>query len=71
MSNDKDEFAEKFAGGLSAGLGFWGALIVWPGLISFLAKALKLSELFREAGVHVEQDFLGEALNSGDGVYRP
>ena len=28
-------------------------------------------EMFREAGVPVEHDWLGEALNSGDGVYRP
>lgn len=31
----------------------------------------QLCEMFSEAGVHVERDFLSEVLNSGDGVYRP
>lgn len=31
----------------------------------------QMAELFQEAGVHVERDFMGEALNSGDGTYRP
>lgn len=31
----------------------------------------QLAEMFNEAGVHVERDFLGDALNSGDGTYRP
>lgn len=31
----------------------------------------QLAEMFAEAGVHVERDFLNDALNSGDGTYRP
>lgn len=31
----------------------------------------QLAELFAEAGVPIERDFMAEALNSGDGAYRP
>lgn len=31
----------------------------------------QLAEMFAEAGVPDDCDFMGEALNSGDGVYRP
>jgi hypothetical protein len=33
--------------------------------------AEELAEIFKTVGVYKERDFLGEALNSGDGVYRP
>lgn len=31
----------------------------------------QLAEMFKEAGVYVERGFMAEALNSGDGIYRP
>lgn len=31
----------------------------------------QLTKMFAEAGVPIERDFMAEALNSGDGVYRP
>lgn len=31
----------------------------------------QLAEMFAEAGVPAERDFMAEALNSGDGAYRP
>jgi hypothetical protein len=31
----------------------------------------QLHQMFSEACVYVERDFMSDALNSGDGVYRP